>query len=85
MEFLVSEGISEGTLPFSLKIFDKKTRNQRFSVRRTSVSSVSLSQSVNSQSVSQSVSQLSVNDSLAFCLIFIIVSCPDACANTLAF
>ena len=24
MEFLVSEGISEGTLPFSLKIFDKK-------------------------------------------------------------
>ena len=31
------------------------TRNQRFSVRRTSVSSVSLSQSVNSQSVSQSV------------------------------
>ena len=32
-----------------------ETRNQRFSVRRTSVSSVSLSQSVNSQSVSQSV------------------------------
>ena len=32
-----------------------RTRNQRFSVRRTSVSSVSLSQSVNSQSVSQSV------------------------------
>ena len=24
MDFLVSEGMSEGTLPFSLKIFDKK-------------------------------------------------------------
>ena len=47
------------------------TRNQRFSVRRTSVSSVSLSQSVNSQSVSQSVSQLSVNDSQVCYLLFL--------------